>query len=110
MPRYSAEACNPPPRACRVVTAQVVSVIDLLTPEADHTLQVADRVNSGRLKELRLGAFERRRVGLASGRQHLDGRHRDLSVLERRELPWHVPERTSDAQFRPRVPPGDLVR
>jgi len=45
-----------------------VSVIDLLAPEADHTLQVADRVDPGRLQELRLGTIERRRVSLANGR------------------------------------------
>jgi len=87
-----------------------VSVIDLLTPEADHALQVADRVNPGRLQKLRLGVVERQRVGLASGRQHLDGRHRDLSFQERAERPWHISERSSDAQICSGVPPSDLVR
>jgi hypothetical protein len=40
-PQVRRGGVQPPPRTCRVLTPQVVSVIDLLTPEADHKLQVA---------------------------------------------------------------------
>ena len=109
-PKVGRRSMEPPPGPGGIVASQVVSVVDLLAPEADDTLQVADRVDPGGLQKLRLGTVERRRVGLASGRQHLDGRHRDLSFLEGSERAWHVPQRPSDAQFRPGVPPSDLVR
>ncbi len=81
-PQLRRGGVQPPPRSRRIVAPKASVEVDLLAPEGDDALEVADRVHPGRLHELRPRPIECLRIGLARRGEHLDGRHRNLSFLQ----------------------------